>query len=84
MSGLARLGGGFAHFGVTADFTEVRRQIGKGGDELMPVFPLEGIEQERETIKAYRSILLKRRYLSEVRPFPSVRPLSERIRAAGP
>lgn len=50
----------------------------------MPVFPLEGIEQERETIKAYRSILLKRRYLSEVRPFPSVRPLSERIRAAGP
>jgi hypothetical protein len=84
LSGLARLSGGFAHFGVTTDFTEVLRQIGKGG-ELMPVFPLEErIEQERETIAAYRSDLFKRRSLSEARPFPGVRPLFERIRAAGP
>ncbi|MEE7492545.1 HAD family hydrolase [Methylobacterium oryzae CBMB20] len=74
----------FAHFGVTTDFADVRRQIGKGGDELMPVFlSEERIEREGETIEAYRSDLFKRRYLSEVRPFPGVRPLFEHIRSAG-
>lgn len=74
----------FAHFGVTTDFADVRRQIGKGGDELMPVFLSEKrVAQDGETIEAYRSDLFKRRYLSEVRPFPGVRPLFEHIRAAG-
>ncbi|XYD08334.1 HAD family hydrolase [Methylobacterium sp. NMS12] len=74
----------FAHFGVTTDFADVRRQIGKGGDELMPVFlPEERVAREGETIEAYRSDLFKRRYLSEVRPFPGVRPLFEHIRSAG-
>ena len=74
----------FAHFGVETEQAEVRRQIGKGGDELMPVFlPKARIEREGETIEAYRSDLFKRKYLPEVRPFPSVRPLFEHIRAAG-
>lgn len=74
----------FAHFGVTTDFADVRRQIGKGGDELMPVFlSEERVARDGETIEAYRSDLFKRRYLSEVRPFPGVRPLFEHIRAAG-
>lgn len=74
----------FAHFGVETGFAEVRRQIGKGGDELMPVFVSEErIAREGETIEAYRSDLFKRRYLSEVRPFPGVRPLFEHIRSAG-
>ncbi|MGU3417049.1 HAD family hydrolase [Methylobacterium sp. D54C] len=74
----------FAHFGVQTGFAEVRRQIGKGGDELMPVFlSEERIAREGETIEAYRSDLFKRRYLSEVRPFPGVRPLFEHIRSAG-
>ncbi len=61
----------FAHFGVTTDFADVRRQIGKGGDELMPVFlSEERVARDGETIEAYRSDLFKRRYLSEVRPFP--------------
>ncbi|KQS85710.1 HAD family hydrolase [Methylobacterium sp. Leaf361] len=73
----------FAHFGVQTGFAEVRRQIGKGGDELMPVFlSEERIAREGETIEAYRSDLFKRRYLSEVRPFPGVRPLFEHIRSA--
>lgn len=74
----------FAHFGVETGFAEVRRQIGKGGDELMPVFlSEERIAREGETIEAYRSDLFKRRYLSEVRPCPGVRPLFEHIRSAG-
>ena len=74
----------FAHFGVETEQAEVRRQIGKGGDELMPVFlPKARIEREGETIEAFRSDLFKRKYLSAVRPFPAVRPLFEHIRSAG-
>jgi HAD superfamily hydrolase (TIGR01509 family) len=74
----------FAHFGVETDAAKVRSQIGKGGDELMPVFlPPERIEREGKAIESYRSDLFKRKYLPEVRPFPAVRPLFERIRAAG-
>lgn len=74
----------FAHFGVEADESDVRRQIGKGGDELMPVFlPRERVERDGETIEAYRSDLFKRSYLPKVRPFPGVRPLFEHLRAEG-
>ena len=74
----------FAHFGVEADESDVRRQIGKGGDELMPVFlPRERVERDGETIEAYRSDLFKRSYLTKVRPFPGVRPLFEHLRAEG-
>ncbi|MCJ2137952.1 HAD family hydrolase [Methylobacterium sp. J-026] len=74
----------FAHFGIETDQARVRSQIGKGGGELMPVFlSQDRIEREGEAIEAYRSDLFKRSYLPEVRPFPSVRPLFERIRADG-
>ena len=74
----------FAHFGVETEEAKVRSQIGKGGDELMPVFlPKERIAREGKTIEAYRSDLFKRKFLSAVRPFPAVRPLFDRIRAAG-
>ncbi|MDH2308135.1 HAD family hydrolase [Methylobacterium brachiatum] len=74
----------FAHFGVETDAAKVRSQIGKGGDELMPVFlPPERIEREGKEIESYRSDLFKQKYLPEVRPFPAVRQLFERVRAAG-
>ncbi|WP_019906118.1 HAD family hydrolase [Methylobacterium sp. 77] len=73
----------FAHFGVETDPEKVRRQIGKGGDELMPVFlPPDRVEREGDTIEAYRSDLFKREYLHRVRPFPGVRALFERIKSA--
>ncbi|MCJ2070694.1 HAD family hydrolase [Methylobacterium sp. J-030] len=74
----------FAHFGVETDEGRVRSQIGKGGDELMPVFlSRERIEREGDTIEAFRSDLFKTKYLPEVRPFPGVRVLFERLRADG-
>lgn len=74
----------FAHFGVATAHAEVRRQIGKGGDELMPVFlPAERVAREGKQISGYRSELFKTTYLGAVRPFPAVRPLFERIRSAG-
>lgn len=74
----------FAHFGVETAQADVRRQIGKGGDELMPVFLTpERVAREGKDIAAFRSELFKTAYLDAVRPFPAVRPLFERIRAAG-
>lgn len=74
----------FAHFGVETDLATVRSQIGKGGDELMPVFlSAARIAREGETIEGYRSDLFKTTYLDRVKPFPGVRALLERIRADG-
>ena len=66
----------FAHFGHKVSFEKVRPQIGKGGDQLMPVFidadELTRIGKELET---YRKELFKRKYLPQVKPFPKVREL---------
>ena len=74
----------FAHFGIAVEARAVRGQIGKGGDELMPVFvPADRLARQGAEIEAYRSALFKRDYLARVRPFPGVRALFERIRAEG-
>jgi len=70
----------FRHFGKEVPFEAVRKQIGKGGDQLMPVFlSQEEIARRGEEIEAYRLDLFKREYLPRVRPFPKVRELFERI-----
>ena len=74
----------FGHFGIAVEARAVRGQIGKGGDELMPVFvPADRLARQGAEIEAYRSALFKRDYLARVRPFPGVRALFERIRAEG-
>jgi len=74
----------FRRYGREVSHDEVRGQIGKGGDQLMPVFlPADLIERQGEEIEAFRKELFKRDYLPRARPFPGVRPLFERIRAAG-
>ena len=73
-----------AKFGHEVAFEDVRRQIGKGGDHLLPVFlsPKE-LERLQARIEKARSELFKKEYLSKVRPFPRVRELFERILADG-
>jgi len=68
-------------FGKKVSFAEVRRQIGKGGDQLMPVF-LSQREMEKfsEELEQYRSKLFKKEYLPRVTAFPGVRQLFERVR----
>lgn len=74
----------FRHFGVETEEAEVRSQIGKGGDQLMPVFlSKERIEKDGKEIESYRSDLFKREYLDKVKPFPAVRALFERLRQEG-
>jgi HAD superfamily hydrolase (TIGR01509 family) len=74
----------FLHFGVDLPLDEIRGQIGKGGDNLMPaLLPKELVEQRQDEMDEYRSDLFKREYLPRVVPFPGVRALFERIVAEG-
>jgi HAD superfamily hydrolase (TIGR01549 family) len=74
----------FARFGVNARLEDVRGHIGEGADRLIPTFvPSEMPGLKRKQIEEFRSELFKREYLAEVRPFPRVRELFQRIRAAG-
>jgi phosphoglycolate phosphatase-like HAD superfamily hydrolase len=73
-----------AHFRHPVDFATVRSQIGKGGDQLLPVFlSQEEINACGKQIEAYRGELFKEKYLPHVRGFPAVRQLFERIRVNG-
>jgi len=74
----------FRHFGREVEFARVRHQIGKGGDQLMPVFfSAEELERFGEEMEKFRGDLYKREYISRVRAFPQVRELFERIRSDG-
>ena len=74
----------FAHFGRHFDFERVRYQIGKGGDQLMPVFLSEKeLEEFGEELEEYRGELFKREYLPRVKSFPAVRELFRRVKDEG-
>jgi HAD superfamily hydrolase (TIGR01549 family) len=74
----------FAHFGKQIEYERVRSQIGKGGDQLMPVFlSKEELEEFGQELEKYRGELFKREYMPRVRAFPKVRELFERIRRDG-
>lgn len=70
----------FQHFGHEIPYDAVRSQIGKGGDQLLPVFLSEDeVKQRGKEIEEYRADLFKRKYLSRVKPFPGVRALFLKI-----
>lgn len=74
----------FKHFGKDIPYEDVRHQIGKGGDQLMPVFfSKEELKEFGEEMEKYRGQLFKRDFLPKVRPFPKVRELFERIISDG-
>jgi HAD superfamily hydrolase (TIGR01509 family) len=74
----------FKKYGKDVPYEQVKRQIGKGGDQLMPVFfSREELEEFGEAMEEYRSKLFQREYLPRVRAFPQVRELFERIKADG-
>jgi HAD superfamily hydrolase (TIGR01509 family) len=74
----------FRHFGKEIPYEEVRHQIGKGGDQLMPVFfSKKELDEFGEEMEKYRGRLFKHEYLPQVRAFPRVRELFLRIKADG-
>jgi HAD superfamily hydrolase (TIGR01549 family) len=74
----------FRHFGKEIPLERLREQIGKGGDQYLPVFlnELEMREFGKEADE-YRGEIFKKKYLPQVRPFPKVRELFERVRSDG-
>ena len=71
-------------FGKDVDFATVRSQIGKGGDQLMPVFlSREELDQFGEQLEKRRGEMFKDEYLQKTKAFPQVRELVERIQRDG-
>ncbi|MBP1294162.1 HAD family hydrolase [Bradyrhizobium elkanii] len=71
-------------FGHDVTFEQVRSQIGKGGDKLIPVFLSE--QQQREhgkDLEEWRGNRFKSTYLPLVRPFSAVPELLQRARETG-
>jgi HAD superfamily hydrolase (TIGR01549 family) len=69
----------FLKFGYPIGREQIRPQIGKGGDNLLPTLLPHVDEARREEIDAWRSDLFKRDYMSKSAPFPGVRSLFERL-----
>jgi HAD superfamily hydrolase (TIGR01509 family) len=74
----------FARFGKAVPLEDVRAQIGKGGDQLLPLF-LEQDELERfgDDLSEYRAGLYERRYLPWVKAFPGARELLAKLKRFG-
>jgi HAD superfamily hydrolase (TIGR01549 family) len=74
----------FSHFGKEIPYEQVRHQIGKGGDQLMPVFfSQEELDKKGKEMEKYRGELFQRDYLPGVRAFPRVRELFQKIKDDG-
>jgi HAD superfamily hydrolase (TIGR01509 family) len=67
-------------YGHEVAFEDVRQQIGKGGDQLIPVFLTPEQQKEYgEQLEEERSRIWKSQYMHQVTPFPRVRELVQRI-----
>ena len=74
----------FAEFGHEVSFAEIRSQIGKGGDKLIPVFLSRPAQADHGTeLDSWRSRHFKAEYLPLVRPFSGVPQLFKRVRREG-
>ena len=70
----------FREFGHDIPLAALRREIGKGGDQLLPVFLSRAeIEARGETLEARRGALLKANFLPHFRPFPRAADLLRRL-----
>lgn len=70
----------FRKFGHEIPFSDIRSQIGKGGDQLLPVFltPAE-LKKHGKALEKFRGDLFKQKYLPRVKPFPGVRELFQKL-----
>jgi beta-phosphoglucomutase-like phosphatase (HAD superfamily) len=70
----------FVRYGKEISDEEIRHQIGKGTDDMLPVFfSAEELNRFRPDLEKYRAELFKREYLPSLKAFPRVRDLFERV-----
>jgi HAD superfamily hydrolase (TIGR01509 family) len=73
-----------ARFGHDVTFEQARGQIGKGGDQLIPMFLSEAEQKDHgEEMEEWRGQLFRSKYLPMVRPFSAVPELLRRVHEAG-
>jgi phosphoglycolate phosphatase-like HAD superfamily hydrolase len=71
-------------FGHHVTLAQARSQIGKGGDQLLPVFLSKAERKDHgEDLEEWRGRRFKTEYLPLVRPFSAVPELLDRVRRAG-
>jgi beta-phosphoglucomutase-like phosphatase (HAD superfamily) len=70
--------------GHNFQFADIRSQIGKGGDQLMPVFlsPAE-IERDGKQMEAFRASIIRNRFFPQITGFPRVCALMEELISRG-
>ena len=74
----------FRHYGKEVHFEDVHSQMGKGGDQLMPVFlSREELQRFGTELEQLRVELFAHDYLPGAEPFPKVRALFERLKHDG-
>ncbi len=74
----------FRHFGYDVSAAQARTQIGKGGDQLMPVFlPKADLDRVGEDLDKWRGGHYREHYLPRIKAFPGVRPLFDALLARG-
>ena len=71
-------------YGYEVAFQDIRDQIGKGGDQLLPVFlSADELESKGAELEHHRGEILRQRYLSKIQAFPGVRALFQRLKQDG-
>lgn len=74
----------FEKFGKKVPLEDVRKQVGKGSDQMLPeFFTKEQLERFGKEMEDFREDLFKREFRPGVKPFPRVRELLLRIHADG-
>jgi HAD superfamily hydrolase (TIGR01509 family) len=74
----------FEHFGIEVSMGEAWSQIGKGGDQLIPVFvPESDHEHLTKDLEAFRKQIFHRDYMPRIVAFPKSRELLLRVKESG-
>ena len=74
----------FRRYGKELGHDELHAQMGKGGDQLMPVFLSQHeLEKFGEALEHMRGDLFIRNHLPRTKSFPGVRALFERLKSDG-
>lgn len=74
----------FEHFGIETSMADCWSQIGKGGDQVIPMFvPEADRERLEKPLKEVRKEIFHRDYMARIVPFSKAHELLERVKQSG-